>query len=56
MIVSEAQANSDYVTGIITVFGKLTRVLFDSGVSRSFISTSFIFHADRDLAPLKRDW
>ena len=46
MTVDEAQANPDSVTGIISVFGESTRVLFDSGASRSFISTSFALHAN----------
>ena len=46
MIVDEAQVNSDSVTGIIFVFGEPARVLFDSGASSSFISTSFALHAN----------
>ena len=53
MTADETQANSDSVTGIIYVFGKPERVLFDSGASRSFISTSFALHANRELTPLK---
>ena len=53
MIVDEAQANPDSVTGIIIVFGKPARVLFNYRASRSFISTSFALHADRKLTPLK---
>ena len=50
---NEAQANPDSVTGINSVFGKPTRVLFDYEASRSFISTSFVLHANRELTPLK---
>ena len=53
MTADEAQANTDSVTGIISVFGEPARVLFDSGASRSFISTSFALHANRELTPLK---
>ena len=53
MIVDEAQANPDSVTGIIFVFGEPARILFDFGASRSFISTSFALHANRELTPLK---
>ena len=49
----EAQANPDSVTGTIFVFGEPARVLFDFGASRSFISTSFALHANRELTPLK---
>ena len=53
MTIDEAQANPDSVTGIIFVFGEPARVLFDSGANRSFISTSFALHANRELTPLK---
>ena len=53
MTADEAQANPDSVTSIIFVFGEPTRVLFDSGASRSFISTSFALHANRELTLLK---
>ena len=35
------------------VFGTPARVLFDIGSSRSFISTIFALHANRELVPLK---
>ena len=53
MTADEAQANPDSVTGIISVFGEPARVLFDSGTSKYFISTSFALHANRELTPLK---
>ena len=53
MTANEAHANPDSVTGIITVFGEPARVLFDFGANRSFISSSFALHADRELTPLK---
>ena len=53
MTADEAQANPYSVTGIISVFGEPVRVLFDSRASRSFISTSFALHANRELTPLK---
>ena len=53
MIANEAQVNWDSVISIISIFGELARVLFDSGASRSFISTPFALHANRELTPLK---
>ena len=41
------------MTGIISVFGEPVRVLFDSGTSKSFISTSFALHANRELTSFK---
>ena len=35
------------------VFGTPARVLFDLGSSRSFVSSSFALHANRDLSLLK---
>ena len=52
MISGEAQANLDTVTGIMTIFGTPARILFDTG-SRSFVSTTFALHANRELVPLK---
>ena len=49
----EAQANSDSITGIITVFGKPARAFFDSGSCRSFVNSLFALHADREQTPLK---
>ena len=46
MTVDEAQANLDFVTSIISVFGVPARVLFDSGSNRSFVSSSFALHAN----------
>ena len=53
MTTDEVQANPDSMTGTIFVFGELARVLFDFGACRSFISTSFALHANRELTPLK---
>ena len=53
MTANEAQANPDSMIGIISVFGEPAWVLFDFGASRSFISTSFALHANRELTPLK---
>ena len=53
MTVDKAQANLDIVTWIMFVFGTPTRVLFDSGSSRSFFNTSFALHADQELSSLK---
>ena len=53
MTADEAQANPNSITSIIFVFGEPTWVLFDSGASRSFISTSFALHANRELTLLK---
>ena len=53
MIVNEAQANLDTVTGTMFVFGTPARVLFDFGSNRSFVSSAFALHADRELVSLK---
>ena len=53
MIVDEAQANPDTMIGIMIVFCTPACVLFDSGSNRSFVSSSFALHADRDLFSLK---
>ena len=53
MTSGEAQANSNTVTGIMIVFGTPARVLFDTRSSRSFVSTTFALHANRELVPLK---
>ena len=53
MTADEAQVNPDSMTGIIFIFDRPARVLFDSGASRSFISTSFALHANRELTPFK---
>ena len=53
MIVGEAQANSDIVISIMTIFGIPTQVLFYFGSSRSFVNTSFALHVDQELSPLK---
>ena len=53
MTVSEAQVNPDTMIGTMIIFGTLVRVLFDSGLNRSFISTSFALHVDQELSPLK---
>ena len=55
MTADEAQANPDLMTGIIFVFGEPARVLFDSGANRSFISTFFALHANRELTPFKHN-
>ena len=41
------------MTGIIFVFSEPARVLFYFGANKSFISTSFALHANRELTPLK---
>ena len=41
------------MTSIMIVFGTLTRILFDTGSNRSFVSTTFALHANRELVPLK---
>ena len=53
MIVGEAQANSDTVSSTMIIFGTPAQVLFYSRSSRSFVSSSFALHADRELLPLK---
>ena len=39
--------------GTIFVFGTPAWVLLELGSSRSFVSSAFAFHANRELAPLK---
>ena len=41
------------MTSITFVFGTPTRVLFDFGSNRSFMSSSIALHADRELSQLK---
>ena len=53
MTTDEAQANLETKIGIMFIFSTPARVLFDFGSNRSFISSSFALHADRDLSPLK---
>ena len=53
MTIDKAQANPDTVTGIMFVFGTLAHFLFDFGSSRSFVSSSFALHADRELSLFK---
>ena len=53
MIAGEVQANSNIVTSTMLVFGTSARVLFDSGSSRSFVSSSFALHVNRELSLLK---
>ena len=53
MTLGEAQADSDTVTCIMIVFGIPARILFNTGSSQSFVSTTFALHANRELVPLK---
>ena len=53
MTADEAQANPDSITSIISVFGESAQVLFDYRAIRSFISTSFVLHTNRELTTLK---
>ena len=53
MTMDKAQANPDFVTGIITLFSESAQVLFNFGANRSFISSSFTLHVGRELTPLK---
>ena len=53
MTSGEVQANPDTVTGIMIVFGIPAQILFDTRSSRSFVSTTFALHANRELVPLK---
>ena len=53
MTSGEAQANPDTMTGTMIIFGTPARILFDTGSSRSFVSTTFALHANRKLVPLK---
>ena len=53
MTANEAMANPKTILGIMIVFGSPAHVLFDSRWSKSFVSTSFALHADRELSSLK---
>ena len=53
MTSGETQANLDTVIGTMIVLGTSARILFDTGSSRSFVSTTFALHANRELVPLK---
>ena len=53
MSASKAQANSDTVISIMLVFGTPARVFFDSGSSKSLVSSTFALHIDQKLASLK---
>ena len=53
MTIGEAQVNPDTMTSTMIVFATPTGVLFDSGLSRSSISTLFALHVDRKLFSLK---
>ena len=53
MTANEVQANPDRISNIIMVFGSPVRALFYSRSSKSFVSTPFALHADRELSPLK---
>ena len=53
MTVIEAQANPDTMSSIMTIFGIPARVLFYFGSSKSFFSSSFALHVDRELTSLK---
>ena len=53
MTASEAQANLDTISGTMIVFGTSAQVLFDSGSSRLFVSSSFALHVDHELSSLK---
>ena len=53
MTTREAQANSNTMTSTMIIFGTPTRVLFYLRLSRSFVSTSFALHIDRELSLLK---
>ena len=53
MTTNEAQANSNTMTSTMFVFSTPIQVFFDSGSSKSFVSTAFALHADWELALLK---
>ena len=53
MTADEAQANPNFVSGIMFVFGTLVRFLSNSKSNTYFVSTTFALHANRELAPLK---
>ena len=53
MTANETHVNPDTISSIMTVFGSPTQVLFYSGLSKSFVSTLFALHANRELSLLK---
>ena len=53
MTSGEAQANPNIVSSTMIIFGIPARILFDTGSSRSFVSTTFALHTNREFVPLK---
>ena len=53
MTIDEPQVNLDTMAGTMTIISTPTWVLFNSRSSRSFVSTSFALHVDRELSLLK---
>ena len=53
MTAGEDQVNSDTMISIMFIFDTPTRVLFDTGSSQLFVSTTFVLHANKELVPLK---
>ncbi|KAL0560141.1 hypothetical protein IC582_000535 [Cucumis melo] len=49
---TEAEKASTVVTGTLLVLGHYALVLFDSGSSHSFISSTFVLHARLEVEPL----
>ncbi|KAA0060217.1 ty3-gypsy retrotransposon protein [Cucumis melo var. makuwa] len=49
---TEAERASMVVTGTLPVLGHYALVLFDSGLSHSFISSAFVLHARLEVKPL----
>ena len=48
-----SQLKPNTISGIMILFGSPARVLFYSGLSRSFVSSSFVLHANQELSLLK---
>ncbi|KAA0061189.1 ty3-gypsy retrotransposon protein [Cucumis melo var. makuwa] len=48
----EAERADTFVTGTLPVLGHYALVLFDSGSSHSFISSTFVLHAHLEVEPL----
>ncbi|KAL0560443.1 hypothetical protein IC582_000848 [Cucumis melo] len=50
---TEAEKAGTVVTGMLPVLGHYALVLFDSGSSHSFISSTFVLHARLEVEPLR---
>lgn len=51
----EAETRPNVITGTMSIFQHDAYVMIDSGSERSFVSTAFACHADREISPLDFD-